>query len=763
MAKFSRRTVIKGGLAGLLLSIGAKIGMGSVMEKLAPGINIARTSRRLRNGIPTTCSNCPAECGIYGYTDYGRLMKIEGVDGNPNNMGKTCSKGEAGLDMLYDEERVLTPLKRVGVRGEGKWKCISWKEATEEITSRLRELEINGTPEQLVFECEASLTAELITKRFMNAFGSPNAITHSRYSGENKLVAQRLTWGEDFEVPDVDNSKYILLFGANPYESHPFFISLAKRIVTARTENFAKLVTFDVRMTQTSGRSDEWYPVKPGTDASVVLAMCNVIIKEGLADTDFIENHTNVTPVILSRHLKDYTPEAAEQISGIPAANIIRIAREFATSKPSVAISGGGIAEHKNGVYSERCIMLLNAITGNIDAKGGYCIPRRFALRDPEPLPEKSKADSYINYGGDASVLEHASRPEIIDAIKSKGQKVGVYVSYEYNPVYSSSDSEGVSMLFKNKDTIPFFVAIDSYMTETAALADIFLPSATYLERKELFSPPSFSMAPFVSFSQPVVDPLGESRSLFKIIKGMSKKMGPDIKKYFKMSEDNFLQASISHISGLSEAGGIYYLMEHGFWCDAKTDGFSYKNYETKGFKTPSGKFEIYSERLKEEGHDPLPVYMPVEELRVQNRNAFVLVPFKTNVHTADRTANSLLLSEILHDNPLWINAGVAGEYGLQDKDKVEIMSKLGRIEAKVRITQGIHPDVVAIATNCGHWQFGHIAQAKSFESNNANTSHVWWEDEGNGIHINKIIPASIDAIGGGQGWMDTVVKIRKI
>lgn len=763
MAKITRRTVLKGGLAGLMLGIGAKIGLGGVMEKPAPGINIARTSRRLRKGIPTTCSNCPAECGIYGFTDYGRLMKIEGVDGNPNNMGKTCSKGEAGLDMLYDEERVLTPLKRVGARGEGKWERISWKEATEEITSRLKELEINDTPERLVFECEASLTTELIVKRFMNAFGSPNAITHSRYSSENKLVAQRLTWGEDFEVPDVENSKYILLFGANPYESHPFFINLAKRIVTARTENFAKLVTFDVRMTQTSGKSDEWHPVKPGTDASVILAMCNVIMREGLADTDFIENHTNVTPGILSRHLKDYTPDAAEQISGIPAANIIRIAREFAASKPSVAISGGGIAEHKNGVHSERCIMLLNAITGNIDAKGGYCIPRRFALRDPEPLSDKPKTDSHIYYGNDGSALEHAGRTEMIDAIKSKRQKVGAYISYEYNPVYSCPDSEAVSTLFKDKDTIPFFVAIDSYMTETAALADIVLPSATYLERKELFSPPGFSMAPFVSFSQPVVDPLGESRSLFKIIKGISKKMGPDIKKYFKMSEDNFLQASISHISGLSEAGGIYYLMEHGHWSDIRTDKSSYKNYKERGFNTPSGKFEIYSERLKRAGHDPMPVYVPIEEFRVQNRNTFVLVPFKTNVHTADRTANSLLLSEILHDNPLWINAGVAGEYGLQDADKVEISSGLGRIEAKVRITQGIHPNVVAIATNCGHWQFGHIAQAKSFESNNANTSHVWWEEEGNGIHINKIIPASIDTIGGGQGWMDTVVEIRKV
>lgn len=516
-------------------------------------------------------------------------------------------------------------------------------------------------------------------------------------------------------------------------------------------------------MTQTSGKSDEWYPIRPGTDAFVALAICNVIMREGIADIEFIENHTNVTPKMLSEHLKYYTPEMAEQISGIYVADIVRVAREFATFKPSVAISGGGITKHKNGVYSERCITLLNAITGNIDTKGGYCIPRRFALQDPVPLPNEPIADSNIYYSKNDSVLEHASRAEIIDAVKSRRQKVGVYISYEYNPVYSSPDSEDTAKLFKDEDIIPFFVAIDSYMTETAALADIILPSATYLERRELFSPPSFSMVPFVSFSQPIIEPLGKSKSIYNIIKEISKKIDPNIKKYFKMSEDNFLQASISHISELSDAGGIYYLMGHGYWFDTKMNQSLYKLFERKGFNTPSGKFEIYSERLREEGHDPMPVYVPMEEFSMKNRNAFVLVPFKTNVHTADRTANSLLLSEILHNNPLWINAGIAREYGLQDDDKVEISSKLGRIETKVRITQGIHPNVVAIATNCGHWQFGHIAQAKSFESNNAKTSHVWWEDEGNGIHINKIIPASIDVIGGGQGWMDTVVEIRKV
>ena len=636
-------------------------------------------------------------------------------------------------------------------------------EAVKEIANRLNELKINGIPEQLVFECEASLTTELIVKRFMNAFGSPNAITHSKYGNENKITAQRLTWGEDLEVPDVEHSKYILLFGANPYESHPLYINLAKRIATARTESFAKLVAFDVRITQTSGKSDEWYPVKPGTDAIVALAMCNVIMREGMADIEFIENNTNVSAEMLARYLSEYTPEMAEHISGISAMDIVKVAREFAEFKPSVAISGGGITKHKNGVYSERCIILLNAVVGNIDIKGGYCVPRRFVLKDPEPHTAVPGKDSQIYNQENHTSIKHASRAEVIETLKNKKQKIGVYMSYEYNPVYSSPESEGASVLFKDEDAIPFFVAIDSYMTETAALADIILPLTTYLERRELFSPPSFSMEPFISYSQPVVEPLGECKSIYSIVKKISNKLSQDVKKYFKMSEDNFLQASVSHIDKLSDLGGIYYLMENGFWHEKKKMQSSYGFFRQKGFNTPSGKFEIYSERLKKKGHNPMPVYIPIEGISVKDEDSFVLVPFKTNVHMSDRTANSILLSEILHNNLLWINAGVAEKYGLRDGNKVEISSKLGKIEAEVSITQGIHPGVVAIAANCGHWQFGHVAQAKSFKSGDPRTSHIWWEKEGNGAHINRIIPSSMDEVGKGQGWMDTVVKIRKV
>ncbi|HHT9126811.1 MAG TPA: molybdopterin-containing oxidoreductase family protein [Candidatus Brocadiia bacterium] len=772
MGKIDRRTFLKFGIGGALFSCEAvtepltkkiqKI-KEPATKVLGESKSVSRTSQRVRKAIPTTCYNCSANCGIYGFTEYGRVVKIEGVPENPNNRGKTCGKGQAGLNMVYDEERLLTPLKRTGARGKGRWEQISWEQALDEITNRLKELKEKGTPEQLVFEAEGSPMTELIARRFLNAFGSPNAVVHSRLGNENKITAQRLTWGANLEVPDVSNSNYILLFGSNPYESHPLYINLAQRIVEARMKNKAKVIVFDVRLTQTSAKSDTWYPINPGSDAAIALAMCNVIIEEGLADVDFINNWTNYPFEKLKAYLKKYTPETAEIFSGVSASDIREIARQFATFKPSIAISGGGVTKHENGVYTERCIMLLNAVAGNIDVKGGYCLPRTYALKEPEPVPPAVDGGTSAICGkSEDTVLDHASRQGVLSSIKEGKQKVGVYMLCEYNPAYSSPECQHVSALLRDESKIPFFVAIDTYMTETAALADIVLPYPTYLERSDIFSPPSFSMVPMLSLCQPVVNPVGESKSLYWITSNLANKLGEEMQTYFRFGEDIFLQAAIHHFTGLTNKGGIFYLMQHGLWYDTDAKP-RYKLYEEKGFNTSSGKFEIFSELLARKGFNPLPTYDPIHERSVVSNGKFILVPFSTSVHTADRTAGSVLLSEVVHDNPLWMNAEVAHKLKLKEEDKVVVISKSGRLITRLRTSQGVHPNVVAMATNCGHWEFGRVARAKNFKTKNPETSLIWWEKEGNGVNPAVITPPTVDPIGGGQGWMDTIVEVKKV
>src|SRR4030067_850037 len=178
--------------------------------------------------------------------------------------------------------------------------------------------------------------------------------------------------GYEMGIGDVGHSRYILNFGANPYETHFLYVPFIQRLIDARMNLGAKVVTFDVRISQTAGKSDEWFRILPGTDSMVALAMAHVIANEGLWDKQFVERWTNTSPSRLLRHLSPYTPKRAESVSGVRASDIKRIAMEFANAKPGLAIGGGGTLKHINGTSNQKAILLLNAIIGSLDIKGGF-------------------------------------------------------------------------------------------------------------------------------------------------------------------------------------------------------------------------------------------------------------------------------------------------------------------------------------------------------------------------------------------------------
>lgn len=200
-------------------------------------------------------------------------------------------------------------------------------------------------------------------------------------------------------------------------------------------------------------------------------------------------------------------------------------------------------------------------------------------------------------------------------------------------------------------------------------------------------------------------------------------------------------------------------MKEQGVWYDPQTKPI-YKSYEIDSFKTESGKFEIYAKKLAEKGLNPLPVYESNHKNR--DKDELILVTFGLNV-LSQRSANCKWLSEITHDNPLLIHPDAARERGIKGGDLVKVTSPIGSLITKVRITEGINPDVVAMAEGLGHWEYGRIAQAKRFKSKDPDTHLIWWEEIGNGKNPNAIIPAIADPIGGGQAWMDTKVVVAKV
>jgi anaerobic selenocysteine-containing dehydrogenase len=770
MKELTRREFLKlgGASVGVVTGIPAVL---SAMELNEHGADYSPKTLKQRQAIPTTCLQCNVEDGLLCFVEDGRLVKIEGNPEHPGTRGRICAKGNAGINTVYSPDRLLYPIKRVGARGEGKWKRITWDEALNEMAERIKEAR-QRDPNEVMFHYGRDRTGGY-TKRFMAAIGSNTIGNHTSTCEASKKAGMQFAWGPDIETPDFENTKYIINFGGNIYEASYFHNPYVQRIIDGRVKNKAKMVMFDVRLSNTAGKADEWFPVFPGTDGAVALAMANVIMSEGLANTQFINDWTNVSSEQLAKHLAKYTPEWAEKESGVPAEDIRRIAIEFAKCAPRcTTYTYRGPCKHFNGSYNEKCTMLLNIIVGNIDKEGGYCLPRGMKWSDPELKPPKPAKGSILAHPPEYPLALHHVSHHIAHGILEGRQEISVYIWYMYNPCYANPDSGTWEALLKDTEKLPFTVAIDGFISESSDLADIILPDSSYLQRHDPESMPS-ALLPWVGARIPVVKNLGEQREIRDILRDLAERIGPEVAQYFKETPEEYLAFNMNSVPGLKENGGLDFIRKHGVYPlydkDAKPE---FETYKAKGFKSSDshsddGKIHVYVHKWEEYGFEPMPYYWPIPEHQKMGSNDLVMTTFKINVHVQSRTSSCKWLSEISHSNPMWINPKTATERGIKEGDLVRVTSKIGYLVTKAYMTEGIHPRVVAISTHAGHWRFGPVAQAKKgmpvpYGNPDADVSkNLWWGGD-IGVHPNRIVPISTDPIGGGQAWMDTVVKVEK-
>ena len=721
-----------GGMALLATGL-AREGEPASLQK---GKSVSRTTGRTRKSVPSVCMMCPASCGILGYLEYGKIINIGGNPLDPNSRGRLCAKGIAGLNHLYNPDRILSPLRRVGKRGEGRWKQISWDEALNEIVFRLKALQAEKQHHDFILRNAWDLSSNELAWRFVSTFDSSATFHHAVPESPNRAFALHDVTGHSMGVGDVAHARYILNFGANPYESHYLYVPFIQRLIDARINLGAKLVTFDVRISQTAGKSDEWFPIIPGTDGTVVLAMAYVIANEGLWDKDFIERWTNTSPARLLRHLSPYTPKKAESVSGVRASNIKRIAMEFAAAKPSVAIGGGGALKHINGTSNQRSILLLNAMVGGLDTKGGFIFPQGYLLDPPDPQPPKSRR-------------MNPESQNFFVRVSRGTQPVGVLMIHMDNPVYMGPNSRFISNVLQDEGRIPFHVSIDPFLNESNIYADLVLPEATYLERWDLLSPPPMEEIPYIALRQPIVKPMGHSLPFSEIMIELAHRIGGKMEQYFRFGRtEHYIEAMIRKIPKLVDAGGVDFLMDKGIWVDPELKP------GRKRLKTSSGKYEF---------EPSLPTYSPISDHHQLREGEFHLTTFQWNVHFHSQTANCKWLMEIVHKNPLWINEETAIRMSLNNGDRVRVTSSVGSLVTPVFVTQGIHPGVVALSDSLGRWNYGRTPQGKPFRSQDPETSLLWWGKQGAGVHPNPIIPILRDPVGEGQGWMDTVIKVEKV
>ncbi len=822
----TRRGFLK--LGGSTAAVASALGASRLqaMEQELGGKDFSAVTGKLREAVPYTCLVCNIEDGGIAYVEDGRIVKLEGNPDHPGNRGKLCAKGNSGFLHTYDPDRIMTPLVRTGKRGEGKWKRISYDEATTILAGKLREVidRSNAANDpairnEIVFKWGRNRTGGGI-QRFMSAMGSNAMVGHTNICESSKKIGLEPGWGPDIEYPDFASTKYALIFGGNVTEASYFHNPLAQRLMDGKTQNQTKLVYFDPRHANTAAVADEWFAPFPGTDVAIVLAMAHVIMNEKLYDDAFVRTWTNVTPEQLIAHLKTYTPEFAEAESGVPAKDIRRIAREFATTKPATTFSYRGPCKHVYGAYQEAAIQMLNVITGNVEKKGGYCLPRGMGYNQPTPKPPGGKAPSILGQPPSYPLAGHQVSTHMPYQLMKGDAKCSVLMTYYDNGAYTYPSSHVWEALLKDEKLIPFYCSFSPYMSENAELADLIIPDTTYLERNDPESMPS-DLRPWLGIRQQVIKPLGNTQEWRDSTIQVVNKVDPDgslgMKQYFPFKNgEEWVRAQFEGIPGLKEDGGFDYLKKNGVWPKygkidpvtaqivdkngdevpaeyglhakelsaavmdgasveangaikkgGKTIGVRINGKNCAGFGTPSGKIEIYKDSFKKYGFNPMPVYKRLAS-RDKKADELVLITFKVNVHTQSRTASVKYLAELYHKNPAWINPKTAAAKGIADGDLIRVTSPLGYIVTRAHVTEGIHPDVVAISTACGHNSYGRLAQLKMKEKPAEYVlggdpdidNNVWWDDKG--VHPNPIIRLQVDPIGGSQGWFDTVVTVTK-
>lgn len=815
--KITRRTFLQAS-AGTTAAAALAPRMLHAMENELGGKDFSPVTAAERKAIPINCHVCNIQDGAIAFVENDRVVKLEGNPEHVSTRGRLCAKGNSGMWYSYDPDRILYPLKRVGARGEGKWKRITWEEALTEVAEKL-DAALKEDPNTIMLKWGRNRTGGTL-ERFMKTLGSATVLNHTSVCESSKKVGQEPTWGPDIETPDFANAKYVLNFGSNILEAAYFHNPLSQRIAEGRVDNHMRIVTFDVRLSNTAGFSDEWIPVFPATDGAVALAIGHVILREDLQDSEFIDTWTNVTVDELKAHYAQYTPEWASKISGVPVQTIERIAREFATTKPATLFTYRGPAKHLYGSYNEKACMMLPIMTGNVEKRGGYCLPRGMGWPQPNPQPPGPKHDSVLAHPPEYPLAAHKVSHLVPFWIAEGRQKINVAFTYQDNPVYTNPGAQAVwGKLYRDEKLIPYFISMSSHMGEETALADIILPDCPYLERWEPESMPN-SLWPWLGIRQPVHKSLGESRENRVLLRDIIWKLDPDgargMKQFwdFKDGED-YMRHHFDNVPGLKEAGGLDFLKKHGVWpiygtLDPRTGkvtdktgreiqaeyglykkelsaadmegamvdalglitkngaaiGIQRNGRNYVGFPTPNRVINVRVDAWAEYGFNPMPTFKRIPWHEAMKDDEMILSTFKLNVHKQSRTAAVKWLAEIAHSNPAWMNPDTARKLGVKTGDLVRVESPVGYLVTKAYVTEGIHPKVISIATGFGHWEYGRLATLKLKDkpafggTEDPDLNNVWWDDKG--VHPNAIIPAVADPIGGSQGWYDTVVKVTK-
>ncbi len=691
----------------------------------------------MRKDIYSICFMCTVRCPIKVTVEDGAVKWIEG---NPYQLkGALCAKGSAGTALLSDTERLRYPMIREGARGEGKWKRVSWDQALDYAAEKLKAAIDTYGPQTVAFGERQNLNTH-ISKTFMRALGSPNHFTHDALcKGSVNTAFRTLTGYTDAEVAvDWANTKHVILYGRNLFES--LELKPIQALLDAKDKG-ARITYIDIRSTITASHADRFWMIRPGTDLALNYALIHVILKDTLYDEEYVNRWvTGLTE--LRSFVEPYTPEWAEEETGIPAGEIVALAREASSAKPQVVFHFGYRgASYINEIYFRRSLIILNALMGSIESKGGLIIKKgpkdagfgSFGkLVDQKDLP-KPKGERFDGVG--ASKLPIADPAHGVAAmlplaiLHEEPYPLKAVIIHRFDPMLSIPDYNQNKKAFEKLDLL---LTIDVNFSETAWYSDVILPESIYLERSD-----SIQMAngpkPTLYMRRQCVPPRYDTKPYWEIIRELAKRL--DLGRFFPYETiEDIWNLQLKDLGLAIEdfnAKGFVSLSKNPILWDRKED---------LKFKTPSGKIELVSSLLEQHG---FPSFPPYKSVPPPAEGEFRLTVGRCAVHTHISTQNNPYLNELLPENRLWLNTEEASRLGITDGQTVEVSSNHGFGKLKAFVTDFIHPEAVFMLHG-----FGRQVPA---------TTRCY----GKGASDTALQENVTDMIGGSPGLHETFVRVR--
>ncbi len=645
----------------------------------------------------SVCRSCHGGCGVLLSVRDNLLENVAPDTESPFSKGYMCIKGRSIREMMYHPDRILYPLKGVGPRQNKKWGKISWERALTEISEKIDAIRQITGPETIAIGQGTGRHHYMDVVRFANVLGTPNWYEPGLSNCFiPRITVSNLTYG-GFVSADYYGKippRTILFWGHNPLVTSPD--GELSALVQRALKNGAYGIAIDPRKSETAQRCEMWLPIRPGTDCALALAMTHYIINENIYDRHFVENYTTGFQE-LKAHIQPFSPSWAQDITGINVELIISAARQYALEKPSVLEWGLAIEQTPNSLQTVRAVAILRGITGNIDVPGSDLLGA--SILKPFPTLKSALSKGMIKkrlggsefklLGGSRAFMPSAHIPAVMRAMKEGiPYKIRALLNWGSNPLLTLANTRRV---YEALSSLELMVVSDMFMTPTAAMADYILPAAFWPEVNQIIEIP-YVTANAVMAQQKVVS-VGECRQDEDMLMDLARRLN------LPGSEESSEDIINFRLSGL---GITFEELKQQQYVFPEPKYYKYQNGKA-GFRTPSGKVELYSKSLKRMGYGPLPFYREPPESPISTTELHQTYPYvlttgsrrKEFFHSDNRQIKSL------RKRRPWpvaeINCHDAENNGIHHGDMVRISSPRGSIEMHAHVTSRIAPGVVSI------------------------------------------------------------------